>query len=362
MNRWLTNGLAIAVLLSTSVTIAADDEHRFGGLLRARDLTPFGYLRLDMRPAHAIATTSTGWAVETELAYQNTWALSPHVENYLSALPGRRELGTAELQAIRALPGENYLVDLEIAQLDVTLHYRFTPEWSAYVIFSGAHYGGGFLDSTIESFHSNFGFSTFGRHAVARNSTNVILDLKSTQINALELPTSGGLLDPTIGVRYSGLQFGPKWQVVLETAVKVPIDGRRTVLSTGDLDVGAQATLQHFGRHDAVYLNAAAVYYDGRHDVVRTDRQIVPTLIAGYERRVAQHTTMILQAYASPSVYTREQTDLDELRGMKYQASLGVRHLWRHSLLTFALTENLQNLNNTPDIGMQLGWTYVPGN
>lgn len=60
-------------------------------------------------------------------------------------------------------------------------------------------------------------------------------------------------------------------------------------------------------------------------------------------------------------MYSRDETDLDELRGMKYQASLGVRHLWRNSLLSFAITENLQNLNNTPDIGMQLGWAYVPG-
>ena len=111
--------------------------------------------------AHAVSTTSTGWAFETELAYQNTWALSPRVEQYLSRLPGRRAIGAEEVAAIHALPGENYLVDLELAQLDVTLHYHFTPEWSAYMILSGAHYGGGFLDSSIERFHSNFGTGKF---------------------------------------------------------------------------------------------------------------------------------------------------------------------------------------------------------
>lgn len=30
------------------------------------------------------------------------------------------------------------------------------------------------------------------------------------------------------------------------------------------------------------------------------------------------------------------------------------------SLFTFAITENLQNVNNTPDIGFQLGLAYIP--
>lgn len=360
MHRMASLAGAAVIALFVSGSYAAEPTQRFGGLLRARDLTPFGYLRLDMRPAHAIPETSTGWAVEAELAYQNTWALSEQTEKYLSGLPDRRELGPAEAQAIRELPGENYLVDLELAQLDVTLHYRFAPHWSAYVILSGAHYGGGFLDGIIESFHRNFGFSSFGRPAAARNDTNVIIDLKSAQLTHFELPTNGGLLDPTIGIRYSGLRLGSNWHLVLESAAKIPIGGRRTLLSTGRFDLGTQATLQRFGQRGAVYLSLAAVYYDGRHDFVPTDTQIVPTFVGGYEHLVGRRTSLILQGYISPSVYTRDETDLDELRGLKYQASVGVRHLRGNSLFTFALTENLQNINNTPDIGLQLGWSYVP--
>jgi hypothetical protein len=29
-------------------------------------------------------------------------------------------------------------------------------------------------------------------------------------------------------------------------------------------------------------------------------------------------------------------------------------------LLSFGITENLQNINNTPDIGFQLGWRFSP--
>jgi hypothetical protein len=67
-----------------------------------------------------------------------------------------------------------------------------------------------------------------------------------------------------------------------------------------------------------------------------------------------------LQGYASRSVYRRAQTDLDELLSDKFQLSLGVRHRFDNLLTSFAVTENLQNLNNTPDIGFQLGFAWAP--
>ena len=119
-------------------------------------------------------------------------------------------------------------------------------------MLSGVHYGGGFLDSSIESFHDTFGFSDFGRPAVVKNGTSYILDLKNSQVALFEAPTSGGFLDPTIGLRYSGLTFGKDWQVILEAAAKVPVSGRRDLLSTGRSDYGLQMTLQKFGESPRV--------------------------------------------------------------------------------------------------------------
>jgi hypothetical protein len=96
------------------------------GLLRMRDLTPFGFLRLDMRPAHAVSAPPKSWGVEVEIGYQNTWAMSPNVQQYLSSLSGRRRLGPTEIQAIRNLPGEAYLVDMELGLLDITFHYNLS--------------------------------------------------------------------------------------------------------------------------------------------------------------------------------------------------------------------------------------------
>ncbi len=350
--------LVLATVCASTAFAASPDA--FLGLLRARDLTPFGYLRLDMRPAYAGTGEAGSWAVETELAYQNTWALSEEVEHYLVDLPGRRELGPAEYQAIRDLPGENYLFDQELAQLDVALHYQMSDQWGAYLILSGASYSGGFLDNTIEWFHDSFGFNTFGRPAASRNDVNILLDLDSMQYAAFEAPTSGGILDPTVGVRFSGVPMPQGWKLILESAVKIPVGGRRTMLSSGRTDLGIQATLQRFGNSHALYASFSGVYYAGTGGFVPSDSQLIPTLILGYEKLLTSRTNIILQGYISPSVYEDDQTSLEELLATKYQLSLGLRHRRGPNLFTFAATENLQNVNNTPDIGFQLGWSYVP--
>ena len=355
--------IAAAILAVTEIVYAppllANDSDYFG-LLRARDLTPFGFLRLDMRPAHAVSAPEGTWAIETEFAYQNTWAISPEVEKYLNSLDGRRQLGAAELEAIRGLPGENYLIDLELAELDVTLHHKFSRHWGAYVVLSAVSYDGGFLDGTIEQFHDTFGFSPYGRPAFKRDDVNLIFDLRSAQVAMLEAPISGGLLDPTIGIRFSGVTLPSNWDLVLEAAAKLPIQGHELFLSTGRADFGIQATLQRFSRHHALYVSTSAVYYEGTNSITPTPAQIVPTLVVGYERRLSSDTHVILQGYVSPSIYSRNETDLSGLLATKYQLSLGVYRRTGSGVMSFAITENVRNVSNTPDIGLQVGWAYSP--
>jgi hypothetical protein len=351
--------LSCLALLGTAPAHAAD----FYGLLRARDLTPFGFLRLDMRPAHAVNLEPGDWAVESELGYQNTWALSPQVEQYLVSQEsrGRHALDDTDLAALRALPGENYLVDVETASLDLTFHYKFSPHLAGYVITSGVSYTGGFLDGAIEKFHDTFGFASFGRPAVARNDVNLFYDLKSTSIAQLDRsPTRGGLLDPTIGLRYGDLQLGKSWHLSVEGAAKVALGGRRTLLSTGRTDWGLQTALQYRGQRQAFYVDLAGVYYAGSDFPVPQRQQLIPTLILGYEYALTDRTNINLQAYASNSVFSRRETDLDDLRERKYQLTAGLRHRVSEYLVTFGVTENVQNLNNTPDIGFQLGLAWIP--
>ncbi|HWN06074.1 MAG TPA: DUF3187 family protein [Steroidobacteraceae bacterium] len=349
--------LAAAAAYGPPLSAAESD---YLGLVRARDLSTFGFLRLDMRPAHAVHSAPGTWAIETELAHQNTWALSSGAREYLDGLSGRRSLGPAEVADIRALPGENYVFDMELAELDVTLHYKFTEHWGGYLVLSGVNYSGGFLDSTIESFHDAFGFDDNARPAVEKDAVNLIADLNTADIAVFGAPTTGGLLDPTIGVRYSSPQQLKGWNYVVEAAAKLALQGEEEFLSTGKSDYGVQATLQRFGDHHAWYVSASAVYYDGRSSITPTDPQVVPTLVLGYERKLNDKTHLVLQTYISDSIYSKEDTRLESLLDTKMQLSLGIYRRMGRGVLSFAFTENLQNFNNTPDVGLLLGWAYSP--
>lgn len=330
------------------------------GLLRARDLSFFSLQHLDMRPAHAVAVSPGGWGLEVQFGYQNTWSLSRELERYLVALPGRRELGPGDVAAIQALPGENYLIDAEVGLVDVTAHYKLSGHWGLYATASAVSFNGGIGDATIERFHEAFGFSTFGRPALARSRVNVVLDLRDSQRVALGAPTRGGMLDPTFGIRYSGLRMPERWNLVVEAAVKVPVNGQREFLSTGDAEPGLQATLQYFGERHALYAALSAVRYGADGLLPRNSRRTVPTAVLGLEYRWSDRTHWLLQAYASRPARSRRETDLTDLTKTKYQASLGVYRSFGGALLSFAITENLQNLNNTPDVGLQLGLAWVP--
>src|SRR5688572_298886 len=220
--RAVSRFACVSALAICSAVAHADPGGQFYGLLRSRDLTLFGSLRLDMRPAHAVAIEQGSFALTTEMGYQNTWALSEEVERWLTEQEanGRRELGPADFEAIQDLPGENYLLDLEAAHVDVSVHYKFASNVSAYLIVSGIFYDGGFLDSTIESFHDTFGFSTFGRPAVSRNDTNLICDLKSGQRAVFDEPRSG-LADPTLGPRYASRKRPVHCNSGIEGAAKI---------------------------------------------------------------------------------------------------------------------------------------------
>lgn len=332
------------------------------GLLRARDLTPFGLLRLDMLPAHTADAEAHTWTFEMQYAYQNTFILSDNARDYLETRNiGRAPLRAQDAAAILALPDDAYLIDGEVGLADLIVQRRTSEYWSVYLSIPYIHYGKGAFDSTIESFHDAIGFSQQGRDLIARNRFAIIYGVGDTDFAQLDRSVSGGFGDPVFGVRYSLPEPRFGWDVVAELAAKIAVDGERFLLSTGEHDFGGQVTLQRrlgdTGRH-ALYLSGSAVYYAGGPEIPGDEAEIIPTLIAGYSFGVTQRTSVILQGYASRSVV--QHSTVEELTDDKYQLSLGLQSRGENILWNFAVTENISNFENTPDIGVQLGLAYAP--
>lgn len=331
------------------------------GLLRARDLTPFGLLRLDMLPAHTADAEAGTWTVEVQYAYQNTFVLSDNARSYLATRNiGRKSLRPEDAAAILALPGDAYYMDGEIGLADLIVQHRVSEYWSAYLTVPYIRYGQGAFDATIESFHDAIGFSQQGRDLVARDRFQIVYGIGDANFAMLDRQTKGGFGDPVLGVRYSLPEPRFGWDMVVELAAKIPVDGERLLLSTGENDYGAQITLQRrlgaTGRH-ALYLSGSAVYYAGGPEVPGNDPQVIPTVVGGYSFGITQRTSFILQGYASQSVI--QDSTLDEITAEKFQLSLGVQTRGQNFLWSFAVTENVTNFENTPDIGVQMGLAYM---
>jgi len=86
-------------------------------------------------------------------------------------------------------------------------------------------------------------------------------------------------------------------------------------------------------------------------------RVVIPTLTAAYEVGVTRHTNAIFQFYASES--TVRDTTIHPLKADKFQTSLGLRTLRGQLVYGFAVTENVENFANTPDIGVSLTLAWI---
>ena len=359
----LRRSLAASVLLLcgwNATSHAADQtEWHHPGLLRGRDLTPFGLFRLDLQPAHTIDARQDSWALELLTAYQNTFVMSDNVREYLEARNlGRQSLRPEDANAILNLPNDAYYVDAEVGLLDVVIHKRLSQWWTSYVTIPYIGYGRGVLDRTIESFHDAVGFSQQGRDLVARNQFQMVYNVRGARFSQLA-QAPGGFGDPVFGLRYSLPEPRYGWDVVFEVAAKVAADGERFLLSTGRNDYGTQFTLQRtWGRH-AAYIAGSAVYYAGGPETPADETQLIPTAIFGYGVGITRRTTAILQAYASRST-VQDAEDVEELTQNKYQLSIGLQQRVGQVQWSVAVTENISNFSNTPDIGAQLGLAYFP--
>jgi len=353
---WRRTAGAAAVVLGLAAT-EARGETKLLGPLRIRDMTPFNLLRLDMLPAHAVSAGPGSWAIEADISYSNTFVMSDNVMSYLEARGGRRPLTQADANAILGLGQDAYYVDGEFGLLDLTFHYAFMRRSSVYLTLSAYDFTGGFLDGTIEGFHRTFGLDPNGRDLVARNRFQGVLSVEGVKTSFLSPPIDGGMGDPVLGMRHAWPLRGSRWGLVLDGAAKIAWRGERSFLSTGTNDYGLQASLQGKYSRQAVYFTASAVRTDGRAFGVPLKHRLTPTLTAAYEVGVTGHTNLVLQLYASQS--TILDTTIDQLKADKFQASFGLRSFRGHMIYGFAVTENVANFANTPDVGVALTLAWV---
>lgn len=352
-SRW-----AVAATVAVLV-LAAPPLHGQTGLLgpfRIRDMTPFNILRLDLRPAWAARPEEGTWAIEATATQSNTFVMSDNVRDYLEARAESRPLDQADVETLFALAEDVYFVDGEFGVLDLTVHYAFSEDWALYFTLPLYYLQGGSSDGWIESVHDALGFSNANRDLVARDSFQLVTSLEGIELQLLDTPFESGLGDPVVGFRRSWQEVWSGWDLVLEGAAKIAAQSERRFRSTGSNDYGVQAAFQHKADHHGFYLSGSWIYMGGRVLGVDIGERVIPAVMAAYERSIGRRSSFVLQLNAARSAI--RHTAISDIEDDKIQATLGVRSRRGNLLYGLALTENLVNFENTPDVGVSLtlGW------
>lgn len=354
----MKDGLRVvaAVLLLCVCGPGAAEE--FYGPLRIRDMGPFQLLRLNMLPDHALAPAAGRFAIEMHLSQSNTFAMDGDVMDYLKARGHRGELSASDVDGIRALSDNAFLFDGEIGYFNMTAHLGFSDNWSGYVSLPAHRYGGGFMDSTIERFHEAFGFDSFGREYISRNDFQAVAILDGDTFFLLEQPANNGFGDPVLGLRYHHSLPGHS-AITVELAHKFAIRNPDTFLSTGGSDTGLQVSWHAHGLRNSIYVSAAVVRAGRAEPFPEHTRRLAPSVNVAWENRLARNLNLVLQLNGARSVF--EDGADAELTANVLQASIGLRQRLGDFVLSYALTENLVNFNNTADLGFHIGFAWLPG-
>jgi hypothetical protein len=357
MKRFFLTALLALLAAGTPASADTGASPALQGPIRLRDLSPFSLQRLDFQPASALAEVPEQWTLELNLSQTNTFVMSENVADYLQARGSRQPLTAADARALAALGEDYYYFDGAITVLHVTGHYALDRNTAVYAIVPVQWHNGGFLDAGIESFHHSLGLTNANREYVTRNGYTALLRLEGETLRYLDSP-GAGIGDPVAGLRYRGLTLGD-WRVVLEAAVTLPVGTVDEFFSNGAADGGIQVSLQRQRGAHGIYVSLNQVWVGRPDRLADSIRRRVPSLTLAYEYALDPASSLIGQFTLARSSFARgPDAGLTE---NEYQASIGWRRSWpdgRH--LTLAFTENLFAFNNTPDIGLHVGfgWNY----
>lgn len=348
--------LLLAVFAAGTIDAGAADPD-FIGPVRVRDLSPISMLRLDFVPAHACSDDASLSVLRVDYSEANVFILSGAVEQYLERRNRTAPLTRADIDALARGREDFFVFDAELSFIDIEYIRALSKRTQIRIEWPILSRGGGFLDHSIEQFHSHTGLRSAGRNLVDRDDVNIAARINGARFGLHDSETHTAAGDPTISLSQS-FPAGRNTHVIVEGAAKVALGGERNYFSSGASDFGVQVSAETLFRRDALYagLNFVRVG-DGRvFGVFRLSNSV--TGMAAAERRISSRTWIIAQTtWSRETLKPETHSPLDEDR---IQVTGGIRRkIGRSVITTVALTENVAHYKNTPDIGVHVSLAWL---
>ncbi len=328
--------------------------------LRVRDYTFPSFLVFGFAPMPSAALGRGNYAFELHGSIINDFQASDSVEQYLAETRGEnspRPLDATDVAAILSFrEGEAFYIDGEYEFADFAFFYGLTDRLDLGIQASALAYTQGRLDGSIFDFHNRFGFGQQGRNYVADQQFQIIFGADGVP-PVINLDGAGqrGFGDPALLLRYAFPSRSNGWQYGISAGIKPPLASTEKFLSTGSWDYGLQLVADRRFERNALIINLSAVK-PGAFEQVDLDLPILPALNVSFIHlfRRFPRTRIMLQALIAEHPF-RDLVDSD-LSALETQLTLAVKWNTPLGVIGLGLTENLFNMDNTPDIGLHLSW------
>ncbi len=298
------------------------------------------------------------WRVEIMSSSANIFSMSESVRTYLDQRGFRRGLTTTDARKMLEIKSEVFYFDAEIAITNLMITRRINDHSEIEVLIPYQRVGGGQLDGVIEQFHRLAGLNDAERTLVPRNQLSVISGVGADAIAVVGIRGESGVGDATIVARRRSSWPG-EWHSIVEAAIRLPTGRNDLYFSSGTPNYGVQGSLARQTDAQGFYASASYVRPGASRRLPDASFSSVRGIVAAYEHRLTANTSATVQASWSRSGFRHNV--LPDLGKSRDQISLAIRRRHAGSVVSFALTENVANYKNTPDIGVHLGITFNSG-
>jgi len=325
---------------------------------RIRDLTLPNALVLGLIPVPPETVGRGSWAVELIYSHSNTFQAGGGVREFLRRRGRRDPLSRADVVAILSEFGDDgFYIDGEFGLANFSVHFGLTQDLDVFVNIPYFVFTGGFFDGVIESFHDALGVSQAGRDLVARDQFQILIPYQGGHVALLDRPSSGGFGDPVVGLRYAWPVLSNGWRMGCEAAAKIPVARSEKLLSSGNADYGVQLALGRTWRKNSLVINASYVITGNFDGAPGFEPANLPAFNLAYLRRLGARSTVILQLLTAGSIFS-DTTD-SSLSDLEFQTTIGVKWRLRNGYVGIAVTENVFNYDNTPDIAAHVSFAFI---
>jgi hypothetical protein len=320
------------------------------GPFALRDQFPVKLLFLSLRPESGALLPSGARQWGFGFAYANTYAVT-------------RPIGNPKVAGdyYQAAPLDEYrlFVDAEVLRLTLDLDWRIAHRLQVGATLPLISQSGGFLDSTVEGFHSLFNLTNGGREETPQNAYGVFVARNAQFWINREKAAAFQPGDVVLRVKSPILEGGHNRPAIAGfAAVKLPSGRFESLTGSGgiDLQVALMAT-RPIGQRFAVHYNIAYTHLGkpSRH-IGFTTRAITSQMLA-FEYLATSKLSVLLQTLGNTSLFP--DSPLGPLDRTAYEIHGGIKYpISPTTLFEVSITENLSQYQNTPDIGLHIGMSW----